>query len=70
MVVGLCCCGIVGRVTGWTLAGTDWRVPAMGATCFWIGDGLALWVSVSLYRLRMGRLHRLDAEAVRQRIRR
>ena len=42
----------------------------MGATGFWIGYGLALWVSFSLYRLRMGRLHRLDAEAVRQRIRR
>ena len=41
-----------------------------GATGFWIGYGLALWVSFSLYRLRMGRLHRLDAEAVRQRIRR
>lgn len=25
---------------------------------------------IDMYRLRMGRLHRLDAEAVRQRIRR
>ena len=60
----------VGLGAGWTLALTDWLVPAMGATGFWVGYGLALWVSFSLYRLRMGRLHRLDAEAVRQRIRR
>ena len=40
---------------------------------YWIvglGTGWTLGVSFSLYRLRMGRLHRLDAEAVRQRIRR
>ena len=71
-ILGVCLFSywIVGLGTGWTLARTDWLVPAMGATGFWIGYGLALWVSFSLYRLRMGRLHRLDAEAVRQRIRR
>ena len=71
-ILGVCLFSywIVGLCTGWTLARTDWLVPAMGATGFWIGYGLALWVSFSLYRLRMGRLHRLDAEAVRQRIRR
>ena len=71
-ILGVCLFSywIVGLGTGWTLARTDWLVPAMGATGFWIGYGLALWVSFSLYRLRMGRLHRLDAEAVLQRIRR
>jgi len=43
---------------------------ALGAPGFWTGYGLALWVSFVLYRLRTGRLHRLDAEAVRRRIRR
>ena len=71
-ILGVCLFSywIVGLGTGWALARTDWLVPALGAPGFWTGYGLALWVSFVLYRLRTGRLHRLDAAAVRQRIRR
>ena len=71
-ILGVCLFSywIVGLGTGWALARTDWLVPALGAPGFWTGYGLALWVSFVLYRLRTGRLHRLDAEAVRRRIRR
>ena len=71
-ILGVCLFSywIVGLGTGWALARTDWLVPAPGAPGFWTGYGLALWVSFVLYRLRTGRLHRLDAEAVRRRIRR
>ena len=71
-ILGVCLVSywLVGLGAGWTLARTDWIVPPLGALGFWIGYGLALWTSYSLYALRMRGLHRLDEAAVRQRIRR
>ena len=61
---------IIGLPLGFTLARTDWLVPAMGPAGFWISYIVALGFGALCYLIRVHHLHGLDAEAVRRRIQR
>ena len=61
---------IIGLPLGFTLARTDWLVPAMGPAGFWISYIVALGFGALCYLIRVHHLHGLDAEAVWRRIQR
>lgn len=60
----------IGLPLGYTLARTDWLVPALGAEGFWIAYLAALGFSAVAYWLRVRYLHSLPAETVLARVRR
>ena len=61
---------VIGLPLGWSLARTDWLVPAMGPAGFWISYIVALGFGALCYLVRVRHLHSLDAESVRRRIHR
>ena len=61
---------IIGLPLGFTLARTDWLVPAMGPAGFWISYIVALGFGALCYLIRVHHLLGLDAEAVRRRFQR
>ena len=61
---------IIGLPLGFTLARTDWIVPALGPAGFWIAYITALSFGACCYLWRVRFLHRLDDAAIRARVRR
>ncbi len=61
---------IIGLPLGYTLALTDWLVPALGAEGFWIAYVAALGFSATAYWLRVRYLHSLAPEKVLARVNR
>lgn len=61
---------IIGLPLGYTLARTDWLVPALGAEGFWIAYVAALGFSAAAYWLRVRHLHSLAPEKVLARVNR
>lgn len=62
--------GIIGLPLGFTLARTDWIVPALGPAGFWIAYITALSFGACCYLWRVRFLHRLDDAAIRALVRR
>lgn len=61
---------IIGLPLGFTLARTDWIVPALGPAGFWIAYITALSFGACCYLWRVRFLHSLDDETIRARVRR
>ncbi len=59
---------LIGLPLGFTLARTDWIVPALGPAGFWIAYITALSFGACCYLWRVRFLHRLDDVAIRARV--
>lgn len=72
-IIGIICFvtyWIIGLPVGYTLARTDWIVPAMGPAGFWLAYILALGFGAFCYLMRIRFLHGLDSTEIAQRIQR
>ena len=61
---------VIGLPLGFTLARTNWIVPAMGPAGFWIAYITALSFGACCYLWRVRFLHHLGDAAIRARVRR
>ena len=72
-IISVICClayWVIGLPLGFTLARTDWIVPAMGPAGFWIAYITALSFGACCYLWRVRFLHHLGDAAIRARVRR